>query len=450
VELQAQVEPPDWLVEKYDRPAPRYTSYPPAPTWTVAVDAAIHAQQIEDSAPRAAPLSVYVHVPFCRALCSYCGCNVVVRKSRRDADGYLDWLEKEMAHAGQLLQGKRRAVQLHWGGGTPNFLEEAQMTRLWNALASSIPIATDAEVSVELNPATCTANQLVHLRGLGFNRVSFGVQDLDPRVQRAVRRAPVGPHVRELMGTARELGFSGINFDLIYGLPAQTPERWGRTLDAVLELGPDRLAVYAFAFMPDAMPHQRLIDGETVPRGKDKLSLFRQAYRQLVGAGYQSIGMDHFARADDELSLAQARGVLRRNFQGYTVSSAPDVVAFGASAISDIGGVYTQNAHALQAYGDAVSRGAFATERGRRLTVDDLRRRNVIQRLMCNLRAELGSDANAFGTSLERLRPYEEDGLVKVCGTEVSVTPIGRFFVRNIAQLFDAYSAPAAEMASGI
>jgi oxygen-independent coproporphyrinogen-3 oxidase len=448
--MEAEALPTDELVRKYDYPVPRYTSYPAATQWDEHIDAGDYAQGLADATGRDTPLSVYVHVPFCRSLCSYCGCNVVVGREHSEADAYLALVAEEMRHVAVAIGSNRRISQLHWGGGTPNFLTEEQIQRLWGALAQHWAFEPDAEAAIEVNPATCTESQLECLRSLGFNRVSFGVQDLDPHVQRAVLRANVGPRLSRLMDKARALGFRGINFDLIYGLPEQTPERWERTLDRVLEVGPDRVACYAFAFLPDSLPHQRTLDAKAIPSGSAKLGLFRRAYARMLDAGYSAIGMDHFARQDDELALAQRRHTLRRNFQGYTQSSATDVVAFGASAISDVGGLYAQNARELDAYGAAVRQGSFATRRGMKLTEDDVRRRRVIEQLMCNFQIPLGGDARYFASELEHLRAFEADGLVRVGQDEVQVSPLGRFFVRQVAQVFDRYSVPARRAAAGV
>jgi oxygen-independent coproporphyrinogen-3 oxidase len=283
-------------------------------------------------------------------------------------------------------------------------------------------------------------SQLALLRALGFNRLSMGVQDLDPRVQDAISRIQTPEETRDMLETARALGFRGINFDLIYGLPRQTPESWSRTLAQVLEMAPDRTAVYAFAHVPEARPNQKRLPVAEIPQGIAKLELFRLVWEAFTRAGYRPIGMDHFAREGDELAEAQARRSLTRNFQGYSVRAASDVVAFGMSAISDVGGLYAQNTHALPRYEAAVDQGALATERGVRLSRDDLRRRQVITNVMCNFHVDLGPEApTEFGGELTRLRELEAEGLVALSGNEVQVTPLGRIFVRNVASIFDAY-----------
>jgi oxygen-independent coproporphyrinogen III oxidase len=295
-------------------------------------------------------------------------------------------------------------------------------------------------VAVEIDPKVTSRSQLALLRSIGFNRLSMGVQDLDPRVQEAISRIQTPEETREVLETARALGFRGINFDLIYGLPRQTPGSWSRTLEQVLEMGPDRMAVYAFAHVPDVRPNQKRLPTAELPRGTDKLELFRLAWEAFTGAGYRPIGMDHFAREGDELAEAQARRALTRNFQGYSVRAATDVVALGVSAISDVGGVYAQNPHGIPRYQAAVDSGRLATERGFAATADDVRRRFVITQLMCNFFVDLGERAaEEFKPELSRLREMESEGLVEVRGSEVEVTPLGRIFVRNVASIFDAH-----------
>ena len=300
-------------------------------------------------------------------------------------------------------------------------------------------------MAIEVHPAHTTVEQLKTLRRLGFNRVSMGLQDFDPRVQEATGRIQTFAVTAALLEQARALGFSGINFDLIYGLPHQSTESWERTLKQVLSLRPDRLAVYSFAYMPDVLKHQKRLPGDAIPIGREKLELFRAACDAFEGAGYESIGMDHFALPDDELSIARRERRLGRNFQGYTVKWADEVIAFGATGISQLGGAYAQSVRVLPRYAERIARGEFATERGIWMSDDDRLRRGVINSLMCNLWVDLGPDADArWDAELERLRPLEEDGLVIRRGSELEVTPLGRFFVRNVAMAFDAYLLNAA------
>jgi oxygen-independent coproporphyrinogen-3 oxidase len=341
------------------------------------------------------------------------------------------------------LPHRRQLSQIHWGGGTPTFLDERQITRLWKAITARFRVLPSAEVSVEVNPEVTSLEQISLLRELGFNRVSMGVQDLDPQVQEGIRRHQTFAMTKGMVEHARKLGFRGINFDLIYGLPLQTKESWARTLAQVIELRPDRMAVYAFAFVPDIKPHQKRLEVLGIPRGAPKLELFRQAYEGFTSAGYKPIGMDHFALAGDELCLAQERRSLTRNFQGYTVQAATDVVAIGASAISDIGGIYAQNEHVLPKYEEAALAGKLCVERGVALTPEDRRRRALITQLMCNFYVDLGQDGEQhFASELERLRELEKEGMLRVSGHEVELTEMGRVFVRNIAMVFDQYLGP--------
>lgn len=435
-------EPTEDMVLRYDLAAPRYTSYPTVPEWTSSFGPEDHALKLEEAGREdpSSPLSVYVHLPFCREMCTYCGCNVVITGDSSKADRYIDHLALEMDLAAGRLGPRRIVAQLHWGGGTPTFLTEEQITRLFDELRRRFALAPDAEVAIEVDPVVTSGDKLALLRRLGFNRLSMGVQDFDERVQQAVNRIQPAEETRALLERARSLGFSGVNFDMIYGLPHQTPESWGRTLERVLSMRPDRFAFYSFAYLPELRPHQKKIDRSWLPTGSAKLALFLQAYKRLVAAGYKPIGMDHFALPEDELARAQARRALGRNFQGYTVTAAKDSVGFGATGISDVRGSFSQNVRPLGRYYAAVESGRFATERGIRLTEDDVRRRRVITQIMCNFWVDLGSD-HPFDRELERLREFEKDGLLTIHGAQLELSPLGRLFVRNVAAVFDTYLA---------
>jgi oxygen-independent coproporphyrinogen-3 oxidase len=439
--------PSEELRRRYDVAGPRYTSYPTAPEWRHDFGTDDHAERLEvaGSTGADAPLSLYVHLPFCEKLCWYCGCNVVVSKDRSAADTYVDHLLLELELVMARLGPRRKLSQVHWGGGTPTFLDEARLERLWMGLTRHFTLLPDAEVAVEVHPTVTRPAQLTLLRQLGFNRVSMGLQDFDARVQQATGRLQSFEQTRSLLEHARSLGFTGVNFDLIYGLPHQTPERWAATLEKVLSLRPDRLAVYSFAFLPQVLKHQKRLPAEALPDAATKLGLFQSAWSAFVGAGYQPIGMDHFAVPEDELARAQARRSLGRNFQGYTVKAASDVVALGSTGISDVGGAYAQNVRALPRYYERVREGRFATERGLRLSEEDRRRRTIITQLMCNFWVDLGEAGERdFAPELERLQPMEQDGLVRRQGSQLEVTPLGRLFVRNVAMVFDAYLRGAA------
>ena len=438
--------PSDDLMRRYTVAGPRYTSYPTAPEWhdDFGPDALGARLEAAGQAGAEAPLSLYVHLPFCKSLCWYCGCNVVISKDPGAADRYLDHLELELSMVASRLGERRSLSQIHWGGGTPTFLSEAQIERLWRAITQHFRPLPDAEVAIEIHPALTTRSQLDVLRQLGFNRLSMGLQDFDPTVQQATNRIQTPEQTRSLLEYGRSLGFGGVNFDLIYGLPHQNAERWARTLELVLSMAPDRLAVYSFAYMPDVLKHQKRMPKEAMPVARAKLELFRSAYRGFVEAGYRPIGMDHFALPTDELARAQERRTLGRNFQGYTVKAASDVVAVGSTGISDVGGAYAQNVRALPYYYERIAAGRFATERGLALSEDDKRRRALITQVMCNFWVDLGPDAErTFAPELERLEAFEKDGLLVRSGSQLQLTALGRLFVRNVAMVFDTYLAQA-------
>ncbi|MDY7228838.1 oxygen-independent coproporphyrinogen III oxidase [Hyalangium rubrum] len=429
-------------MRRYNVPGPRYTSYPTVPEWRHDLGAEEFAERlaVASTAGEETPLSLYVHLPFCRSLCWYCGCNVVVGREQCAADRYLDHLSLELELLAERLGERRALAQVHWGGGTPTFLSEAQLERLWSELTRHFTPLPDAELAIEVHPAVTTPEQLTLLRRLGFNRLSMGLQDFDPRVQEVTNRLQTPEQTRALLEHARALGFSGVNFDLIYGLPYQEPEGWARTLAQVREMRPDRLAVYSFAYMPQVLKHQKRLPAQALPDPREKLELFRAAYATFLEAGYRPIGMDHFAVPEDELARAQERRTLGRNFQGYTVKAATDVVAVGSTGISDVAGAYFQNVRELPRYAAHIKQGRFATVRGLRLSEDDQRRRSVISQLMCNFWVDLGPEgAGYFAQELAQLRAFEDDGLLVRTGTQLELTPLGRLFVRNVAMVFDAY-----------
>lgn len=429
----------DALIEQLDVPGPRYTSYPTVPEWSGEARAAELVSAYHRAAEQRRPLGVYVHVPFCAERCAFCGCNVVVTRSQEKADRYLDYLEQEIDLVMPHLWSRPTVRQLHWGGGTPTFLNESQLRRLHDMIARRFEITEEAEVALEVDPKVTTLAQVDLLGELGFNRMSMGVQDFDPHVQEAINRKQSFEDTRDIVERARAAGFRGVNFDLIYGLPRQTDESWRETLRQVLDVGPDRLAIYGFAFLPELRPHQKRLPQADIPEGPSKHRLFRIAYETLVDAGYQAIGMDHFARPDDELAKAQRERRLGRNFQGYTVRSADDTVAFGLTAISDVAGHLAQSVPQMKKYEAALDEGRLPTLRGLRRNDDDKARNRIINSLMCNFWVDLGDEAPSYAREMEKLRPLREIGLVEVAGTEIEVTPIGRFFVRNIAMAFDSY-----------
>ena len=434
----------DELLARHDVAGPRYTSYPTVPEWSRDFGAEDHVRALTLAGQVDAPLSLYVHIPFCREMCTYCGCNMIASRDPARADRYLEAVSAEAALAAQHL-GRRRAVtRLHLGGGTPTSLDERQLETLWRALVGPFSVAPGAELAVEIDPVVTRPSQLALLAGFGFRRLSMGVQDFDPGVQAAVARVQTVAETRALLEEARRLGFASVNLDLIYGLPRQTLESWRRTLAEVVALRPDRVAAFSFAYVPTVRANQRKLVAAELPTGRAKLELFRLTHDTLVDAGYQAIGLDHFALPADELAQARARRALWRDFQGYTVlrGASRDTVALGVTGISCLGGAFAQTVKPLPAYQEAVAAGRFATERGHWLSADDLRRRDLITGLMCNGWIDLGADAEtAFARELAALRPLAADGLLTLTGSEVTLTPLGRVLVRVVAMVFDSYLA---------
>jgi oxygen-independent coproporphyrinogen-3 oxidase len=451
------IQIPSWeLIKKYDRPGPRYTSYPTAVEFKPDFGPAQYEAHLARADAHPGPLSIYVHLPFCREMCRFCGCNVVATHDRSRADAYLDQLEKELALVAARLPNRRTASQLHWGGGTPTFLDEKQLTRCHEIIARHFTFTKDVEKAVEIDPAITTKSQIETLAKLGFNRISMGVQDFDARVQETVGRIQGEKETADLVQAARDNGFGGVNLDLIYGLPYQTPETWQDTLRRIIAIKPDRMAVFGFAYVPGSKPHQRLLPQEALPRTEQRVELFLAAVEAFAKAGYRLIGLDHFALETDELARAQDAGYLYRNFQGYTIRPAPDTVAFGMSSISDIGGAYVQNFHRLKEWGDKVEAGIIPVERGAAMSDDDVMRRFVINRVMCLLRLDLREVEEKFGkasrAAVEQdlragVKELEDDGLATFDGTLLRVTPLGQLLVRNIAMLFDAYLKKGASRA---
>jgi oxygen-independent coproporphyrinogen III oxidase len=454
------------LLRRYNVPGPRYTSYPTAPSWKESLDAGAYERILREStaAEEPSPLSLYFHLPFCERLCYFCGCTVVITGTHHGPEiPYLSTIEREIDWVAERLgaaadgsadraDGRRRVIQLHWGGGTPTYSSPELLTRLGRRIRERFDFAPDAEVGVEVDPRVTTPEHLEALAALGFNRLSMGVQDFDPEVQTAINRVQPFEATRDLVRAARSLGFPSVNVDLIYGLPYQTAERFSRTIDQVLEIGPDRLAVYSYANVPWMKKHQSVLE-KHLPDEATKLSIFLTALERFTGAGFEYIGMDHFARPDDELARARRDRTLRRNFQGYTTKAGTDLVGFGMSAIGSIGDWYVQNRRELPLYSQDVEARGAATFRGARLTADDRLRRTVIERLMCHgvvpkreIESEFGIRFDEeFAPALERLEPMRHDGLVELDADEVRATALGRIFLRNLAMPFDAYLEQAPE-----
>ncbi len=442
------------LLQKYNVAGPRYTSYPTAPMWTEAYGPAAHAETLRHTNQPAGsnhhPLSLYVHLPFCEARCLFCGCNVVITRQREQAEKYLDYLFREIAMQAALLDTTRPVVQFHWGGGTPTYLSEDQMRRLFEYQLRYFTLAPEAEVAIEVDPRHTTDGQIRLLKELGFNRISLGVQDFNPTVQEAVHRIQPFEMTAHTTALCRELGFEGLNFDLIYGLPHQTEESFTRTVAQVIELSPDRIALYSYAHVPWISPHQTAIDEATLPETAVKFRILQTALERLTAAGYRYIGMDHFAKPDDELSLALDGGKLHRNFMGYTVQQgalASDLIGFGVSAISALQGAFAQNQRKLSRYYEALDAGELPVMRGYRLSDEDKLRQAVIMAILCQgrvdyaaLRAGFGIDFRGhFAEPLAALADLANDGLVLLHEDSLEVTPLGRMFSRNVAMPFDAY-----------
>lgn len=440
--------PPRALIDRYAVNGPRYTSYPAATEWTPSFTLAHLAGRLATADALDAPLSLYVHLPFCEQMCHFCGCNVIATRDRSRADDYLDGLEREAALWAARLPRRRSLGQVHLGGGTPTFLSARQLARLWEIVTRHFTPLPDAELAVEVDPAVTTRAQLSLLGGLGFNRLSVGVQDLDLEVQKAVGRLQSEEDTREVVEGARAYGFSSINVDLMYGLPHQRPDELASTVERILAMHPDRVALFGYAHVPWMKPNQRLLPQAALPGTHERVELFVTAARRLEARGYSQIGLDHFARPGDELAEAQARGTLSRNFQGYTVRAAPDTIALGVSAISDVAGAFVQGPHRLPDWRASVDAGRLPVERGLVRSEDDELRGAAIAALMCLLRLELAPLRARFGDAVEKLRPgldalapLEDDGLVRRRDDGLDVTPLGRLFLRNIAMAFDGYLA---------
>ena len=436
------------LIKRYDRPGPRYTSYPTAAEFHDDVGPAVLAERLAAAAEKPEePLGVYVHLPFCEERCHSCGCNVVITKKHDVACGYMEMLQKEIAVVADRLGERRKVRQLHWGGGTPTYSSPEELRGLQASLLAAFQLEDDAEVAIEIDPRVTTFEHLQALRDVGFNRLSLGIQDFTPAVQEAVNRVQGYEMTSVLIAEARRLGFGSINVDMIYGLPKQTPEDYAKAIAQVLAIRPERVAVYSYAHMPWIKPHQNRIDADDLPAPETKLELFLAAFDGFQGAGYAAIGMDHFALPEDELGRALEDGTLWRNFMGYTVRHAPDSVAFGLSAIADIDGAFVQNERKLNRYQQAIGAGRLAAERGYVLSEDDRIRRHVITALMCTFQLDLddldrrfGIDSRAyFATEWDALAPLEEDGFVRRGDRRIDVEGTGRLFVRNVCMLFDAY-----------
>jgi oxygen-independent coproporphyrinogen-3 oxidase len=439
------------LLRKYDVPGPRYTSYPTADRFVEAFGHGDYvqalAQRREGPAAMAMPLSLYVHIPFCEQLCYYCACNKIITKHHERAAPYLRYLSREVELHTEVLGTGQPVSQLHLGGGSPTFLTDDELRQLMGMLRRNFAIAPGAECSIEIDPRTVTTERLQFLHDMGFNRISYGVQDFDPDVQKAVHRVQPYEQVAALMEDARRIGFDSVNVDLIYGLPKQTPESFTRTLQQVSTLRPDRIALYAYAHLPERFKPQRRIIAAELPGAANKVSMLSQALAAFISSGYVYIGMDHFALPDDALAVAKRQGRLHRNFQGYSTQADCDLIGLGISSIGKVGATYSQNAKTMDEYCDMLDQGKLPVVRGLALSRDDLARRAVIMALMCQGQVVFESIELAwlldfktyFAAEMEQMRQLQEQGMVVIDDEGIQVTAQGWFFVRGVAMQFDKY-----------
>lgn len=437
------------LIRRYDRSGPRYTSYPTAVEFHDRFGEAEYRRACARSNESGRPLSLYIHIPFCDTVCFYCACNKVATKDRSLAQPYLERVYRELRMQSALFATDRRVEQLHWGGGTPTFISRDQMQELMDHTRRCFRLAEDqvGEYAIEIDPREAKADTVTLLRDLGFNRMSLGIQDLDPAVQKAVNRIQTEQETLAVLEAARAEGFRSIGIDLIYGLPFQTPDGFSRTLERVIALAPDRLSVFNYAHLPQRFKPQRRIDAGDLPSPRAKLDILEATNRLLTDAGYVYIGMDHFARPDDELAAAQRNGSLYRNFQGYSTHADCDLIGIGASSIGKVDTSYSQNRRTLDEYYRDIDAGRLAVFRGIRLSRDDRIRRDVITRLICNLVLDFSAVEGAwdiefadyFSAAMPRLSPMQEDGLLTLDDQGIRVLPKGRFLIRNICMVFDAY-----------
>ncbi len=442
----SDLEVSEEFLAKYNRPGPRYTSYPTAPVWQDDFGPPDFLTSAAEANSRGTPVSLYMHIPFCESLCLFCACNVSIQRDKNVAIPYLAALKQEIDQASRHVSRDRGIIQFHWGGGTPTYLTPAQMEDLFEFTRARFTFSPGAEIGIEVDPRVTSRAHLESLRRLGFNRLSLGIQDFNPLVQETIHRVQPYELTRDLMLAARELGFQSLNVDLIYGLPHQTAAGFADTVAKVLTLSPDRVAMFSYAHVPWLKKQQGSFAAH-LPEGMEKFRIFRAGLEAFLNAGFLYIGMDHFARPSDELAVAQRNGTLHRNFQGYTTKAGADLYGMGVSAISSVGSVYAQNAREVPAYQDAIASSGLATRRGFHLTPDDLLRRDVISRLLCHAllrkrdieqKYALSFD-DYFAPELAAVKPLQDDGLVVHSAGEIRATPLGHVFIRNLAMLFDRY-----------
>jgi len=437
------------LIKKYDKSGPRYTSYPTAIQFSENFTEEDYYQQVKLSNERNTPLSLYFHIPFCDTICYYCGCNKIVTKNRNHAQPYLNALYKELTLQGALFKATRVVHQLHWGGGTPTFISHAQMTELMEQTRRHFTLLDDdsGEYSIELDPREVNGSSINLLRKLGFNRISLGVQDFNPKVQQAVNRIQSYKETQDVILAARKNKFHSISLDLIYGLPFQTVTSFNETVDKVLDLEPDRLSVFNYAHLPEMFKTQRQINANDLPSAEDKLAILQQVTNKLINAGYEYIGMDHFAKPTDELAVAQKEGKLYRNFQGYSTNSDCDLVAMGVTSIGKIADSYSQNIKTIKEYTASLDSGQLPIYRGISLSQDDILRREVINQLICHFELSFRKIENDFSVNftdyfsaeLKQLKEMQDDSLIELTQNKILVLPEGKLLIRNICMVFDIY-----------
>lgn len=438
------------LIRRFDKLGPRYTSYPTADRFHPEFNEASYLSYLEQrtaDAGKNPPLSIYVHLPFCESLCYFCACNKIITKDHSRTTEYLRYLAKEMALVAARIGPDRRTAQLHFGGGTPTFLNPAELRELMAMIRSHFDFLPDAELGIEIDPRTVSDDTMAMLAELGFNRTSFGVQDFDPAVQQSVNRIQPFEMVEIAVTASRKAGFESINADLIYGLPKQSLESFNRTLDRVIELSPERIALYNYAHLPSRFKAQRQIIEADLPSAEARLQIFLMSVRRLLDAGYIYIGLDHFSKPDDELNKARVDKSLHRNFQGYTTRADCDLIGFGVSAIGKVGHSYSQSVRTINAYYEHLDAGRLPIEKGFSLSADDVLRRQVIMELMCSGPVDFAAINRAhgidfrsyFAPELAQLQQYEDAELIKVDAHSIQVTPKGRMFVRAVGMVFDKY-----------
>ena len=445
-EMRQELSVDEEFVNRYNRPGPRYTSYPTAPVWTDSFGPNEYETAIALADQKRSPVSLYMHLPFCESLCLFCACNVIIRKDKSGTPPYLDILKKETAHIARGVSRDRQVAQLHWGGGTPTYLSPEQIEDLFSYTRERFTFAPDAEIGIEVDPRVTTREHLETVRRVGFNRLSMGVQDFEEEVQKAVHRVQPYEQTRDLIRAARELGFDSINVDLIYGLPYQTADSFAHTVEQIVGLSPDRIAMFSYAHVPWLKKQQGSFVGH-LPEGMQKFDIFRSGLLKFLEAGYLYVGMDHFAKENDELAVSQRNRTLHRNFQGYTTKAGADLYGMGITAISGIQETYAQNFRDIPSWEKAVTERGIATMRGYRLSPDDVIRREVISRLLCHtviVKDEISRqfDINFdeyFAAELVRLKTPEADGLVVINNKEIRTAWLGRIFIRNLAMVFDPY-----------